>query len=357
MTVLPLAIHTEIFKAAWPKSLDPSLESTLSKTKKFTWNFFSILIFPIGLIRLTGYFIRNLAFSFAVPGNTERDSVEFNARVARICFKKFSGTPLQLATPDGGLIEGAFFEGKNPQKVVVYGGGNRQQWENLIGEVIHLQSLGCSVLVLNSRGTGKSKGERNQAGYALDYYTAYEYLIHKKNVDPENILAVGFSMGGAHTTRAAGLIQEKYPDKKISAINMCSFSSLRSEIQSLFSDSGIFSLIGKYIAPLVGIDMKVKSAWDKLKGEKVIFYNPKDEVIPRNASLYKAVKQHPIGTTKAIKMRAEKSSENHCMKQGDNSTLSEEVTRILQLKSSFWKSLFHSPPSPALETRFLQQVG
>lgn len=313
------------FRADWPDRLNPAFKSTLSKILHIFWNIISIIIFPIGIARFTIQHLKKLAFRIIVPGIPDIDvpitgywdlikvalrliynPENFKANMAeegKWMLNAFSGQPIQLEAPDGAKLDGAFFPGKNSQKAIIYAGGNAQQWEALYQMVHILKPLNTSILVLNPRGVGKSEGHRSQEGYALDYYTGYEYLIHEQNIDPENVLAIGFSMGGALTACGASLIQEKYPDKKIKAINLSSFSSLQLEIQELLSRrKGILPLLGRIGAWIIQPEINVKPHWDKLKGEKCIFYNAKDPIIPKAASLYKAVKKNPIAESRAIKM-------------------------------------------------------
>ncbi len=92
-------------------------------------------------------------------------------------------------------------------------------------------------------------------------------------------------MGAASTTRGAALIQEEYPKKKISALNINSFSKLSLEIKTVLSGFGLWGRVGTLATRFLGIEMDVTSAFEKLRGRKIILYNKKDSIIPRKAQL------------------------------------------------------------------------
>jgi dienelactone hydrolase len=188
----------------------------------------------------------------------------------------------------------------------------------------------------------------------LDIYTAAEYLIHKKGIDPEDIVFAGFSMGGANTTKGASLIQEKYPEKKIKAININSFSSLHLEIQTVLKNKGILAAIGRLGATLLALDMDVKKDWDSLNGEKVIFYNPKDPLIPHPAQLATAVQKKPIGKSHLIQLP---STSDHIPfnEEVEINTFYAALRDLLDIKPSLWNS--SRKISPTLEKRTIEQVA
>lgn len=371
-----MAVITETtpFQAQWPKRHDPALKSLIHKVGKVFWNIISVVIFPIGLVRLAGYYLRNLVLRCIIPGvslpirgywdlakiitclpfNPENFKADLT-KEGKACLKEHRGETVKLQAPDGAKLDGAFFPGKHRKKVILFVGGNAEQWET--GDWLHLlKPLDASLLFINSRGVGSNSGKRHEDGYALDTYTAYEYLIHKQGMDPEDIVCTGFSMGGANTTRGASLIQEKYPDKKIKAVNINSFSNLHLEIQTLLKNLGFFvATIGSIGARLLNLDMDVKKDWDTLKGEKYLFHNPNDPVIPLPAQLATAVKKDPIGKSHLIELHAFR---NHIpFKQEDElNTFYDVMRKLLQIQPSWWNRLM-SKSLPTLEKRTIAQVA
>lgn len=353
---MPAPIESKsLFQAQWPKSLEPALQSTAQKTCKVFWNIISVVIFPIGLVRLAGYYLRNVFFRCIVPGIPRIDTDvrsywDLTKIIARFLYNpenfkanltdwgeteliRTDGESAQFTAPDGAQIDGAFIPGKHKNKVILFVGGNAEQWETLNWHH-RLKPIGASLLFLNPRGVGNSIGTRYGEGYALDTYAAAEYLIHEKGIDPENILFAGFSMGAANATRGAALIQEKYPDKKIQALNINSFSSLEKEIYEVL---GTFGYLGFLASKLIGLNKDVKKAWDTLKGKKVIFHNPKDPVIPYPAQLATAVKQEPVGTSHLVELP---STFNHVpfTNEQDEKVLHSVINHLLEIRTSWFGS-------------------
>jgi hypothetical protein len=291
-----------IFQAKWPERLDPASKPILHKAFQVFQRVLYYLFFPI---TFTWSHVQNLVYRFPImpgyadlpleyytgfsyfglikfivrflinPNAYKVDSPDFGKSLLNV----YGGEKIQLKSPDGVKIEAAFFENKETDRVVFVSGGNGTQWETQQRWLDLLQPLGVSVLLFNPRGTGSSNAARSSEGWALDYYSACEYL-YAKGYDPEKVLPLGFSMGGATSTRGVALVQAKYPNKKISALNMCSFSNLHKM-------GGTIERLG---LRLLNIHMPVKSKWDTLKGEKVVMHRPQDMNIPYRASLAKSVK-------------------------------------------------------------------
>eukprot|EP00884_Botryococcus_braunii_P004879 jgi/Botrbrau1/14392/Bobra.0014s0040.2 len=55
----------------------------------------------------------------------------------------------------------------------------------------------CSIFALSYRGYGLSKGSPNESGLKQDARAAFEYLWHRKDIDPTKIVLFGKSLGGA----------------------------------------------------------------------------------------------------------------------------------------------------------------
>ncbi|CAF0905709.1 unnamed protein product [Adineta ricciae] len=66
-------------------------------------------------------------------------------------------------------------------------------------EVLQLfyENLQCNILVIDYRGFGKSTGTPSELGLYIDAQTAYDYLIYKQKILPENILVLGTSLGAS----------------------------------------------------------------------------------------------------------------------------------------------------------------
>jgi len=329
-------LPTIFFEAQWPKSHNPSLKGLAHKIARFAWDLISVVIFPIGLIRIAIKWLKNKVLRLVVPGNIDKDLhlVHFKSTwqwIKAICqflynsenfkidrdldgkelLRRNRGHPLHLTTPDKVQLDGAFYPGKIANKAIIYATGNSGQWENDTPRLGEILKSGVSVVVVNPRGVGKNKDHRSEAGYALDTYAAYEFLIKQQKIDPNNIVLVGFSKGGAYGTCGAAMIQEEYPDKKIKAININSYANLQQVVETVLDGRGLLKWIGRIAATVLRLNLYPKAAWDKLKGEKWIIYNPHDQLISKPVSLYRAVKENPVGVTKVLQLHNGRTSFEH----------------------------------------------
>ncbi|CAF0940179.1 unnamed protein product [Rotaria sp. Silwood1] len=66
-------------------------------------------------------------------------------------------------------------------------------------EVLRLfyENLHCNILIIDYRGFGKSTGSPSELGLYIDAQTAYDYLIYKQKILPENIIVFGTSLGAS----------------------------------------------------------------------------------------------------------------------------------------------------------------
>ncbi len=296
------------FQAEWPKNLE---ETTLKKIAKVVYDIFSVIIFPIGLARLVGYLLSLAAVPLIIPASKlklDPDDAESNIHHVRDLLLQNSmgsgaGEEISATTPDGLKLNGALFEGKDPQKYILFCNPNRSPYEQIGTRYLRLvEDVGCSAVMFNPRGVVKSEGSPTSQGLALDVYTMFEYLVSEKGIDPNNIVIYGFSLGGATGSMGGKLVQEKYPDAKIKMCSERSFDNLASEAYSLVRDYvgvPVFAQIAGVISYLtihaIGWQMNAKASFDSIQGKKLIIYHKKDGVIPYEASLYKSVK-HDIKT-------------------------------------------------------------
>lgn len=358
MNPLSPAQNLSVFQAKWPKEPPCSLKKICCKIMRVVWNILSVIIFPIGLIRLTIWWVKDRALRLAiVAGKPDFQGGGFpktycglakeaigrvlspqsykpnRASEGTTLLREYGGHRVEFKTPDGAHLEGAFFPGKESEKVILYAFGDGEQWDHLDRrrQLSLLKPMGASIFMINPRGIGaeKSRSWCYEKGYALDIYSAYEYLIKRKKIDPENILLVGYSMGSAYGACGAALVQEKYPNKKINLISLRSFSSLQREIKVLTGR------VLHAMAWMIGLEMNPHQALKKLKGKKIIFYNGKDPIVPYPASMAKAALKASTTST-IVKMHQHMHSDSPHIRplcKKERSELYGQIRELLKLKT------------------------
>ena len=134
-------------------------------------------------------------------------------------------TPDQLGLPyedvwlpvgDSGLkLHGWWLRHPAATDVLLYLHGNGKNIGANIGQAQRYYQLGCSVLLIDYRGYGRSQGKfPHEAQLYQDAEAAWNYLI-QQNIKPQQIFLYGHSLGGAiaidlavRHPEAAGLIVE-----------------------------------------------------------------------------------------------------------------------------------------------------
>lgn len=103
-----------------------------------------------------------------------------------------------FGSTDGVRLNGWFAEARRPRAVVLYAEGNAG---NITGRrwVLSLfrERLGCSVLLFDYRGYGRSEGSPTIEGILADARAARRWLAGRAGVAEEEIVLVGHSLGGA----------------------------------------------------------------------------------------------------------------------------------------------------------------
>jgi fermentation-respiration switch protein FrsA (DUF1100 family) len=69
--------------------------------------------------------------------------------------------------------------------------------------------IGADVLIFDYRGYGKSTGVPTEDGLYRDARAAYDWLVNEKKIDPQRILLVGQSLGGAVAIELAGEVEHR----------------------------------------------------------------------------------------------------------------------------------------------------
>jgi fermentation-respiration switch protein FrsA (DUF1100 family) len=108
-----------------------------------------------------------------------------------------------ITTADGVKLHAWWIPGEGPNTVLLFH-GNAGNISFRLGEIAVLTSrLNVSVLLLDYRGYGLSKGHPSERGTRLDAAAAAGYLLDVRGIDRRNLIYFGRSLGGAVATRLA----------------------------------------------------------------------------------------------------------------------------------------------------------
>ena len=170
-------------------------------------------------------------------------------------------------------------------------GGNRGQ---LLHDAAVLVAKGYGALLFDLRNHGTSGGTITTLGYAEadDVQNAFAYLLTRREVNPEKIGLVGYSMGGAAALRAA----VQLPQVK-AVVAESTYNSLEDNIAS-----GVLTQTG-----LPAFPFALFMLWlgERLTGLKIHQVRPIDDVLriaPRPVLLVHGAKDHMVHAFNSIKL-------------------------------------------------------
>lgn len=209
---------------------------------------------------------------------------------------------LQEESKQGGLeelftLDGMFFpftqEGPLSKKGIIFSPGADGYYEdNFSNYFVSLikQNLGdINVIILNYPTVlaNKSKGSLTPDSMALTVFSAFEYLVKNRGLQPDEIMICGQSLGGVAAVRGARLIQRQFPDAKIKLMNEKSFLNLPDATYQLFGPLGAVIKFSTEYALWTTND--VLEAWNEIKGRKFVIYSEYDGMVSKADSLYQAI--------------------------------------------------------------------
>ena len=202
-----------------------------------------------------------------------------------------------LLTLDGMLFPTAE-EGPLSKKGIVFAPGADGYYEDKFsGYIVSLikQKLGdINIIILNYPTVlaNQNKGTLTPDSMALTVASAFQYLVKNKDLQPDDIMIYGQSLGGVASIRGARLIQHQYPDAKNKLINERSFLNLPDVAYQLFGLLGGVMKFSTECALWTTTD--VLEAWNEIKGRKFVIYSEYDGMVAKTHSLYQAIQDQAI---------------------------------------------------------------
>lgn len=288
--------NATIYQAKYPDILTIPLNK---KILKVFVDFLSVILFPIGIVRLVDFGLRVLVTRLAI------------LPAARVKFPEISENRVQFKTPDGVTLEGIYLEGKIPGKAIAICMGNGMscqrafdQKEGDNGTYQFLADAGYSILAFNPRGVGKSGGIPLPETLQLDSYSALSYLREEKKM--EKVGFYGISLGAANGVRGAALFDPSTPlildrtfDNLILETKTVITRLFRALKESKKCSRFWWQRLVKVIPPtfagkcaaffifLLRLQINARKAYDKMTGPSFCIAHAQDGIIPIEVSLMK----------------------------------------------------------------------
>jgi fermentation-respiration switch protein FrsA (DUF1100 family) len=118
--------------------------------------------------------------------------------------KKIDLTPASLGlkyenvffkTTDGLKLNGWFIPAEASRGTLLFCHGNAGNIGHRLDKIILFHNLHLNTFIIDYRGYGRSEGGPSENGIYLDAEAAYNYLVNKRNIKPEQIILYGESLG------------------------------------------------------------------------------------------------------------------------------------------------------------------
>ena len=188
--------------------------------------------------------------------------------------------PMPPATPLAGncqiiagsaVLDALWLEGKKDMPVILFSHGNYQTLADIKSFCEDFQKHGYSIMAYDYAGYGSSTGTPSEKQACLDIEAVHDWLLREKGVKAEDIVIMGYSVGGGPSCHLAS----QHPAK---AIVLCAPFASAVRVVLPFS--------------LPGDKFRNDCILSKTATPVLIFHGKQDRVIPfRNAErLYKKAK-------------------------------------------------------------------
>jgi len=103
---------------------------------------------------------------------------------------------IYFKTEDGEKLNGWFVPAGNATITILYCAGRGGNLSDRLRKVKFFHRTGLNVFVFDYRGFGNSSGKPSEKGLYRDARAAYDYLITRKDINRDKIVAYGKSLGG-----------------------------------------------------------------------------------------------------------------------------------------------------------------
>ncbi len=115
---------------------------------------------------------------------------------------------VSLETTDRVKLSGWFIPSEGARGVVLFCHGNAGNIAHRLESIQIFHRLGLDVFIFDYRGFGQSEGKPSESGTYKDAEAAWRYLVEERQVNPNEIIVFGRSLGGVV---AAWLAQSQTP--------------------------------------------------------------------------------------------------------------------------------------------------
>jgi len=117
--------------------------------------------------------------------------------IANPNFYGFKYEDVNFKTSDNLNLHGWYIPADSAKYTLLFCHGNAGNISHRLESIKQFHDLGLSVFIFDYRGYGQSEGEISEEGSYIDANAVWDYLVNEKNINPQNIIIFGRSLGAA----------------------------------------------------------------------------------------------------------------------------------------------------------------
>mgnify|MGYP001037531842 CR=1 FL=1 len=171
-----------------------------------------------------------------------------------------------IKTTDELNLSGWYIPAEKPGAVILFFHGNGGNISNRLDLIKIFYELRLSTFIIDYRGYGRSEGEPTEDGTYLDATAAWDYLVEKRKIAPDEIILFGRSLGGPI---AAWLAKDNNPGVLILDSTFTSIKDIGAKLYPYLPIKRFFKFDYSTISYLKRVDCPV-----------LIIHSRDDEYIP-----------------------------------------------------------------------------
>ena len=172
-----------------------------------------------------------------------------------------------FSTSDGVALNGWFVPyGGEARGTILICHGNAGNISHRLHIIRLFHDMGLNVFIFDYRGYGKSRGWPSEKGMYLDARGAYEYLVNRSDVNADEVIVYGKSIGGVVAVDLAASAAPKL------LISNSAFTSTRDMARDIYP----FLPAKLFITQQFDAYSKI----DRITVPKLIIHSTEDEIVP-----------------------------------------------------------------------------
>ncbi|MBD3287616.1 alpha/beta fold hydrolase [candidate division KSB1 bacterium] len=178
----------------------------------------------------------------------------------------FDYEEVYFTTEDNVKLHGWFIPVPESRGAILFHHGNAGNIGDRLDSITQFRKLGYSVFIFDYRGYGKSNGYPDEQGTYIDAVAAWSYLTENKNIEAQDIIIFGRSLGGSI---ASWLARKVHPRALI--------------IESTFTSALDMAQAHYGFLPvkwLLKFEYDTKNHLQKVTSPVLIIHSPQDNIVP-----------------------------------------------------------------------------